>query len=450
MLPISIRDIIEVLFKRKILIISVFFGVLVVLTTIFLFLPNYFEAKAVLMVTSGRELVPTPEVNNAKSPTMSQEGIVATQMEIISGKDLMKRVVQAVPYDHIYPDLSKGEAPRSIKEEIAAFKLSKDVVVKDIKRTNLIEIAFTHKNPHVVTGVLKALIGQLGDSHAELFNSNKQPYFEEQLRVHHDRLKNSEQQLLAYKLTHQMFSAEDQRTLLLREQSETQLLLRQEIAKLSELRGKLEMAKSANSPVYETVVNELRTQLHALYRKEQDYAGRFSDASHAMAGIKSEIQLTKKQLKEEEANQRRVDIDRISNEARPLEIKIATLRGQLSQLERKIRELDTNAIEYAALKAEVALNESNYETYLKKQEEMRALEDLTRKHIINVAVIEPPGLPVALFHPWRNKILFGGIPLALIAGIGIAFLIEFIPLTIVSPEFCRKVLRSPVLTIISR
>jgi len=75
-------------------------------------------------------------------------------------------------------------------------------------------------------------------------------------------------------------------------------------------------------------------------------------------------------------------------------VKVASLKRQLAEIDGQIRSLDFRGREFADLRREVITNESNYQAYLKKSEESRISEDLDRRKMTNINVVEKATPPM--------------------------------------------------------
>ncbi len=97
------------------------------------------------------------------------------------------------------------------------------------------------------------------------------------------------------------------------------------------------------------------------------------------------------------------------------------------------------------LERQVSINEANYKLYLTKFEEAKISETMDRQKIANVSVIEPATPPLKPIKPKKRlNVMIGGF-LGLFAGIGMAFLIEFIHPVFRTREDVDQFLGLPVL-----
>src|SRR5512139_820477 len=107
--------------------------------------------------------------------------------------------------------------------------------------------------------------------------------------------------------------------------------------------------------------------------------------------------------------------------------------------------IDQREQEFGDLKREVANNEGNYQVYLKKSEEARISEDLDRRKMTNVSVVEKASVPLMPIPSNKQKILGVGIFLSVAFSLGLAFVSEILPQGLTIPHYAEKKLRLPLL-----
>jgi len=73
---------------------------------------------------------------------MSQEAIINTEMQLLTSMDLAGKVVAAMGVGSLFPELANQPLPQTTMLEAATLKFRQNVFVKDIKRSNLIEVYF--------------------------------------------------------------------------------------------------------------------------------------------------------------------------------------------------------------------------------------------------------------------------------------------------------------------
>ena len=164
--------------------------------------------------------------------------------------------------------------------------------------------------------------------------------------------------------------------------------------------------------------------------------------------VRRDIELTKEQLRKQESEVRKQQLATIESELNPLQVKVASLKRQLAQVEGETRAIDQRQEQFRELTRDVASNESNYQVYLKKSEEARISEDLDRRKMTNIQVIERASVPLMPMQTDKKKIYGIGFFLAVAFPLGLAFVSEMLPQGLTIPHYAEKKLGMPVLVAI--
>jgi uncharacterized protein involved in exopolysaccharide biosynthesis len=204
----TLRDFLAILFKHKTKILVVFFSVVITVTVgTFLLSPTY-EAKSSVLVKFGRENLYRPEVGD-KGAIISvgqpnQEEILNSEIEILTNRDLMDKVITTIGVEKLYPDLVEppswpftvishisSPAERVTPKDRAIIKFGKKLSVEGVKKSNVINVSFQHKDPHLAAQVVNLLLDSFKSKHLEVYSDPKSSFLEEQLGEYSQKLKTS-------------------------------------------------------------------------------------------------------------------------------------------------------------------------------------------------------------------------------------------------------------------
>jgi uncharacterized protein involved in exopolysaccharide biosynthesis len=444
----TLRDVVNLLFKHKYKILVIFFVVAVPAFVVSSRVPTQYMAKAVIMVNPGREFVPIPEIGDMRLPAPSQDAIINTEMELLSGRELSDRVIEKIGVPTLYPDLTGKHLPAGAEKDSAARAFARDLLVRNISRSNLIEVGFKHKDPQTAAAALTILVDALKDRHLKVFSNVKSSFLEEQLKTYEKNLRDSQLSLAHFRENHQILSEDAEGEILIRRRTEINTELVQTVSRLAELQHRLGFLKSKRD-LYLTVGNsDLRSQLNQLRMKEQEAMQKYNDGAAVLVSIREDIGLVTRQLKEQEENLRNVEYLKIESEIGPLELRIAGLKEQIRKIDAQIQEFNKNSADVQNLKRQVASNESNYQIYLKKAEEARISEDMDRRKMTNITLVQKPMAPALADEQARSKLFGTGLLAAFVLAFGIAFAFEYIPQTFSAPDAAKRRLKVPLLAVI--
>ena len=474
----SLRDFLTVLFKHKHTIMIIFFTVVATVTIGSFLLPPTYEAKSSLLIKFGREYIYRSEVGERVSDSrplipLNQEEVINSEIQILTSRDLIEKVINTIKVENIYPDLVKNPSKMITPLEAAIQQFEEKLSVEGIKKSSVIQVSFQHKDPRVAAKAVNLLVGFLNEKHLQVYSDPKSSFLEQQLAAYEQRLKESQNQLEAFKQKYRVFSLEEQRTLLLKQRTDLDTAFKTAQNQVRELQNKLlslrnqMRAVSKDIPLYtETerykIIDDAKAQLLSLQLKEQELLQKYNEDTPLVINVRKEIKIVQDFIKKQEEDLRGKvrtgqnivyqDIEReiikTQAELSSQEAKSATLRGQIAQLDREIQTLDLRENELQNLKRELAANEKNYKTYLEKVEEALISDDLNRLKMANISVIQAATVPAKPVKPKKALNIALGIILGAVSGLGLAFFNEYTNQGISTPESAERHLGLPVLATI--
>jgi len=270
----SLRDFLHVIFKRKFQIL-LFFGITVCTVAIgsFVVRPTY-EATAQILIKIGREniYVPTLPAGGTSNPVISfnREEQINSEIEILKSRFLAEKVAESLGPAVIYKDLDRtghgflgglfqtADARESPLPR-AVIKLRKNIEVEAVRKSNVINVSFTHKDPDMAATVVNSLISVYLDRHLSVHKSPQSyGFFQEQSQILESKLKQAEENLEAFKKEHNLTSLEEQRTLILRNEADLRAALNQTLSQEAETGNRLRQLRHQVATTPKTVTNTRR------------------------------------------------------------------------------------------------------------------------------------------------------------------------------------------------
>jgi len=465
--PVQIRVAFYIIKKHKWKILALFLSTVITAAVGSLMATPIYQASSQLLVKPGREDIYISPTGSSRAVIDSsyQGEKVNAEIAILKGPSVVARLVYRIGVNHLfdYPDrtlkgrLFKKAEKRKIPLVEEAFRsVLGGLEASAVSRSNVINVTFQWPDPFIAARVVNTLVDLYLDQHLKVHTSPRAySLIEKQAKKWEGKLKASERELETFKLRHRITSLPQQRTMLLGRLSEAESQKKQTESEIQETLELVATLKAQLSNLDESVqlqetVNKTSATLAALKAKLVDLE---------LQGLKEEIRRVREMIAKEEKKDQKVIVsgkspvrqsiesDLLKAKARlealkarqkNQEVQIATYRGRLKALdgfEKQMKELER----------EVAINEANYKLYLTKFEEAKISENMDKQKIANVRVIEPA---VPIIRPVKPKkrlnILLGGF-LGLSAGIGLAFLIEFIHPVYRTREDVDQFLGLPVL-----
>jgi len=471
----GLREFLTVLFKHKYRIGAVFsLSVLIGLVVSFI-LPPVFEARSTVLIKVGREYISNPEVGNTRALlSLEQQEVLNSEIQILSSRELIEKVVTLLKVETLYPKLAKNPTSKISPRDTSILQVEKHLAVSGVKKSNVIEVSFRHADPQVAAKVVNLLVELFREKHLKVFSDPQSSFLEKQLLIYRDKLGESEQTMESFKQRNRVFSLEEQRSLLLKQRTELDSTLRNTDHRIDELREKLRSLKNqkvasgaASKTMYtntekDKILVDAKAKLLSLQLTEQDLLKRYREDSRRVEDVRNEIRTVKNFLKEQEEYisgtvetggriYQEVELEIIKTEAdlKAQVAKSAGLRQQLSQLDGEIRTLDLNERKFQTLKREMDANEKYFRTYEERLEEARISEDMNRNKLANISVIQHAAVPVKPVRPKKMLNLMLSLFIGTFAGLGLAFVSEHLSQGLTTPDSVERRLGLPVLTTVS-
>jgi uncharacterized protein involved in exopolysaccharide biosynthesis len=481
----SPRDSLYFLFKHKIQIVLFFFAtVSAAMIATFLMDPTY-EAASRVLVKIGRENLYVPTAAASGNPnsviSMNQEAQLNSEIEILTSRALAEEVVNELGPTAIYRELDKKSflagifpavgAPMS-KNDAAVLKLQKDLTAEVIRKSNVIQIYYTNKDRDMAALVVNSLVNLYLDRHLDVYKSPQSyTFFDEQSRLLYGKLTMAEDALKTFKEKNNISSLQEQRTLLLQEDSALRTSLNQTESAITEAQNRLKQLHDQIASVPKTIpqggeanhnpylISNLQEKLVELELREKDLTLKYTDQSRLVQNVREEISLVRQRLDQLEAKRyeksnsgvnttyQRIEEDVFRNEAelKALLAKQTIIGEQRAQCQTRLENLNRFELQLEQLNREVDVNGQNYRLYLTKFEESRISSAMDSQKIANVSLIEPALPPLKPKRPIVALNLALGVLLGAFGALGLAFSREYLDDSLERPEQAERVLALPVL-----
>lgn len=495
---ISIREPLNILFKRKNVLISFFLAVvLTVGIGSFLITPEY-EAKAQVLVRVGHDNILVSSMGE-RYPFVNfeQEQIINSEVEILKSKALSETVIRTLGGPiAIFPGLKSADSENSFKHllqsllpfsekqvppaEIAEKELytalemfHKALTIDGIKKSNAIFIYFRHENPKMAAIVANKLAEAYIEYHLNMPKSEKSyEFFKNQTSMIKSQLSETEKKLEDLKSAYKISNLDEQKSLQIRQKSDLRVALGRALSEEVETRNRISMLKQqlgatpqnipqrsevdSNMPLMST----LQTRLVELELREKDLRSKYTDDSRLVKSVEEEIRVVRQRIAEQQGLQfsrntsgtnptfqhLQQELMRQDSEWRAIQAKVDAIKNQLKVCESELLTMDQVEPGFKELERKADLERKNYALYVAKLEESRISGAMSSEKISNVTLVETAYAPLVPKSPKRKINILFGIAIGLFGGVGLAFLAERINGKADSPEQIERILKVPVLT----
>jgi uncharacterized protein involved in exopolysaccharide biosynthesis len=488
---ISLRDVLHVVFKRKIQIL-VFFAAVVTAVVIGTLLTNpKYEATAQILVKLGRESIFIP-VTGESGPVINfdREERINSEIEILNSRALTEKMVAQIGPTTIYPGLKEdspgllrrllggGDADasadekRALRFEIAIDIFQKALAVEGIKKSNVIQISFKHENPRMAALVVNKLADIYLAHHVSVHKAPKSvKFFKDQSQLLRAKMERSEEELKALKKRYNIANLEEERSLLLQQSAALRAELNSTLSQKVEAEKRIGQLRQQIASTSRTVpqgevsdqnpflISTLEARLVELQLQEKKLLAKYTDKSRPVTNIREEIHIVSQKLTEQEDKRygrtstglnptyQNLQQTLLENEA---ELKAIKAKAEIQQVhltvyQNQLDKLNQIEVDLNQLQQQVDVNRENYRLYLTKFEESRISDAMDSEKITNVSLIEPARVPRKPVSPKKRLNLILAIFIGAFGGLGLAFFREYLDDKIEKVEDVEDALGIPVL-----
>ena len=461
----TLKDFLTILFKRRKIITIVFLSTVFVVGLGTLLAKSEYEAKSQVLVKFGRENVYSPpnEVKNYFT-RYSNEDLVLPEIELIKSRSLIEQVIDDIRPRHIYPGLDRNETLLELQSAINAAGNA---------NSNVITITFRHTDPKIAAMVVNKLVSIYLDQHLKI-HQNPQSYvfFEEQTVLLKNKLESSEMMLKEFKSQYNLTALEDEQRILLNQIADLTNGINRLSGENADINNRIGQLRIQLKTIPKTVsqgeeveynpdlIRNLEEKLVELELKENELLAKYKPQSRMVTAVNNEINVIKRKLSEYQskrygrshtgpnATYQRLKEDLYQNiiTQKANIAKQSVQKDQLITLKNQLNALNDVEVQFNHLKQKVEVDRQNYTLYLTKFEEARISNEMDKKKISNVNLIQSALAPFQPVSPKVSQRILLGLLFGFLGGIGIAFLLEYFDDTIEQPADVDKFLELPVFT----
>jgi len=478
-LPFNVKDILAAAFRYKRTAGLCFFGILTGAVLVAILQPAQYGATTKFLVGDGRvdPVVSTEASAPPVTKAVSEEDL-NSELELLHSPDVLRQVVISCGLDQqkTLTDRVFGLPKPERRIARATLQLGKDIQMAVVKKSNLIEVHYTSRDPQEAVQVLKSLADAYLQKHVAVHSPPGQvEFFAQETERYKKNLGDAESQLKQFTQEANGVAPQISRDIALQKLSEFNSSLQQtraEIASTEQRIKTLERQAGATPERLTTssrqlddaqVLQPLKSTLMGLELKRTELLTKYQPSYPLVQEVDKEIGETQaaiaaeesKPIKEQTTDRNPTyawineELAKAKAEYSGLEARAAATEAIVVQYEAKTRDLAQKGLVEQDLQRTVKADEENYLLYLRKQEQARMSEALDRTRILNVAVAEQPvapSLPVNSPLP----LLLGGIFLAAIVTVAAVGAQEYLDPSFRTPTEVSAELNIPVLAAVPR
>ncbi|MDT3680713.1 MAG: hypothetical protein ROZ64_18000 [Burkholderiaceae bacterium] len=458
----SPRALLHAFFKHKWLILLTFLVCSAGSTLAVLhFSKPYYEAVAQLLLSPGDVQLPTD--GRVPTPVIGNEERIGRAIELLAGRSLAERVVDAVGYDRLYADLAGHEVDKDAARMVAVARLMKYLTVTPGQRSSIISLRFRHEDRELAARVPN-LVGQLYvDRYLGVEKDSKaDAFFEDQLHTLRQKLNESEQALESFRSRNRIaVDLPEERRLASAELASLRASVDETRTRQGELNGQIETigSKMTHDARIPRSYYKLKERLASLEAEENELAAAFTPAHPRLRDVREQLRSLREKLRADGVDSSygsateqegfntslQIELSRVRGELQAARVREAGLASRVEHARKRLESLETVDSEFNRLQTQVRTDAEAYRLFLSKVQDARIANVRDAEKVVGIRVIEearPPTLPV---DSRRNLKLAGGILASAGAALGLALLLELLRRRVETADDVEAVLGLPML-----
>ena len=403
----SLRDVFYILFKNKVLILSVFLTALIISSCYCLFVSPLYRAEAKIIIKLGKAQFAGMEQYRPENYNIlfqERSANINNEIELIRGQYLTQKVVERMR-GHIEEMKRKGKADDE-KGDIKSF--SKALKVTYIEDTDMMKLSFRWKDPLFAALAANTYVDEYINQHTKV-NESKQTYqfYLEQLELYDKLLKQAEDELQAFLNQSNISNLALQKDLLLRRIAELEadhvsnrITVEQGVTKLNSVKkmavnldGWIETPDLGSPNADKLAYLAALDQSYFRLKVERDRLLKtYTPKATEVRSIDRQLIGLRKQKTDSLLNI-------IHTEVSISEAKKNSLYRELTTQKKQLEEINGLTMRLKQLERQREIVEVNYQLYKKKAEDLRISDDLDTRKISSIKIVSPAIAPIAPYFP---------------------------------------------------
>lgn len=444
----SLRNFLNIIFKRKQIILSVLISVVATVTIGTYLMQPVYRAKAKVLIER--------EIDSEKSLLFrmnlnlmyEKHDWLKSEIEIINSIPVALTIIDSLDLDQ-----TEFYGIRNQNQLIAAFQSR--MKVENPKDSNVLEIGYDSEDASWAAKIVNNLIQVYIAHRSHLFSeSEAYQFFTEQIRLTEEKLRDLEERQTQFKQAQDLLSPTAQSDILLTKIADYEKALTQvrtqrigkeamlNVIKNQWLNGdkiNIPATESANSLSREKHIARLRGELLDLELHRDQLLQKFTPEYEEVVNLQQAIATTRQRIEQEVDEIVRLEETSI----RAMKAEEQAFQHTIDDLNEQIKALAQKDYELTQLSRGIEDNREVYSMLLKQREEARISQAKLQRGV-KIKVISPALVPSQPIKPNRRLNVILSVVLGLISGLGLAFAVEYFDRTVNSPVEVEQLLGLPV------
>jgi uncharacterized protein involved in exopolysaccharide biosynthesis len=393
--------------------------------------PAKYHSQVTFLLTGPRSVPVLSQGEFLPGPSGAEvtESQMATEIQLLSRKALLERVVEKC---NLVQKSTKGSLAERIEK--AEKKLSRSLKITPGGKADLITVSYLDYSPEQSVAVLGALSDSYLDHHLQIHRAaGNLTFFLEQASHFETEWREAQARMSAFELRTKVVVLDEQKDLSIRKLNELEASLRDTQSALSETERREEMLLRQVSEAAPRIttqerampnqysVERLNSMIVELSNRRTELLTKFQPDNRLVQEVDQQIAQTQNALTVATASESKEEATDVNPLRQTLEgqllqsrttiaglhARAGTLEAQIAQYGHTVDALGNATGTYDLLAREVKEAEAKYLLYSRQSEEARISEEMDRKRMANVVVMDGPDRPATAEPKLSLDVVFG-------------------------------------------
>lgn len=360
---------------------------------------------------------------------------------------IKNKVFSVLPALFVSSGGSQGEMKETSKQNSLIKDVMNRVTVDWMKQSQLLEIGMEARDPVTSQLMLERYLELYVERNLEQRRkeiSQALAWLEDQLAKAEKRMMASEVELIDFISKHGIISTGDGGATQVSDLVKTKMAglhrSQESLAKFKALKGQEKIESIAMGPEFteDSLVKKLKEDLAVLEARDAEMDALYSKNYPIRRLLRKKIQFLRKRISDLEHTAVSFALDAAKKQE-------SLLKEAFDGAKKEASKVSGLSARYAILKKNVDTNHELHKILLKEHKEM---DIRSRIALNNVMVVDPPSLPAQPVWPRKGLFLVGGLLIALLGGVVVAFVVDQLDNTVQSTELVEKEFNVPSLGVV--
>ena len=472
----------RILKKRRGLIVTVFLAVVIGVAGVTYMIPPTYTSEATILIEQKEPQVLDIQQVLPGSPGFGQHDFYATQYELLKSPSLAVQVIRELDLEN--NKVFTGEEKKGLAAELKSWvkqwvdtpewikslranadELAQDpatmetrltntyvhnyMAIEPVAKTRLVKVAFNTRDPDLSAELANAHVRtylRQGVKFRATANEEAQKFLEQRLVELKNRVDKSEALLKKYRNDTGIISLNDRDNVVVERLGDLNKRLTEAEAERLSLEAQVRLIRQRTFDSIPAVINSsfiqtLKAQTSGLEGEYAKLSAEFNLSYPPLAQLNAQLEETRKRLRKEIQSV----VEGVESAYLAAETRERGLREKFREQRSAALKHKDASVEYAILSREAETNRQLYDNVFKRMKEMGVAAELRTSNIYVVDEAKPPLDPS---RPKTAPYLLFGVFFAAVAGVALAFLLEYLDKSVKTPDEVERYVNLPTLAVV--